>query len=221
MLLRKFTDASCKQIYKFHRTTGKVTTFKSLHPLSSYNETSIRNQNSGTCVTYNLVQWQAFAISKAVPCSYNTRLLFRKKMSDKIHLKERNIRLQLYNNINIHFHKQILYDSTEEMIENAEKWQLKKYAKKKKRMTVLRMISRKVLSVREQLGPNLRKMLISGQKWNKNMQRLLGRETKIKQNSRVRVHEWNISSDRSLSAKLMPTVADRGCHVVSMTDHIR
>jgi CBS-domain-containing membrane protein len=37
-------------------------------------------------------------------------------------------------------------------------------------------------------------------------------------NSAVSVRERTILNDRRLSAKLVPTFADRGCHVVSVTD---
>jgi CBS-domain-containing membrane protein len=45
----------------------------------------------------------------------------------------------------------------------------------------------------------------------------LDNKTKNKTNSMVRVRERTIPTDR-LSAKWLPTFADKGCHVVSVTD---
>jgi CBS-domain-containing membrane protein len=43
-------------------------------------------------------------------------------------------------------------------------------------------------------------------------------ENKQTTNSVVLVRERTVPTDRHLSAKLVPTFADRGCHVVSVTD---
>jgi hypothetical protein len=47
---------------------------------------------------------------------------------------------------------------------------------------------------------------------------LLQGQLYVKRNSVVLVRERTIPTDRRLSAKLVPTFADRGCHMVSVTD---
>jgi hypothetical protein len=51
-----------------------------------------------------------------------------------------------------------------------------------------------------------------------NAKHLYHKNKQNKTNSMVWVRERTIPSDRRLSAKWLPTFADRGCHVVSFTD---
>jgi hypothetical protein len=121
---------------------------------------------SGTCLTYDLVQQQASAISNAAPCSSVTRVLIRKKINIRWNTsQEKDSRLHLYNAIQIFTNR--LYVTVRKKLQRVQ-WNnriLKRFIKKKglQRMMVLRMISRKVLTCKRTTRPKTKMLMIRAQ----------------------------------------------------------